>query len=59
LEGKDEEKVYGVYLDGDKGRPENEAVGLLNCDTQQEDTNAHLEEDVRYNVGWFAGPPPL
>jgi hypothetical protein len=59
LEGKDEEEVHGIYLNGDKRHPENDAVGLLNRDTQQEDTNTHLEEKVRCNIGRFAAPPPL
>jgi hypothetical protein len=59
LKREDEEEVHAVYLDGDQGCPENQAVGPFNGDTQQEDTDAAFEEDVRDNVSWFAGPPPL
>lgn len=59
LEGKDEEEVYTVHLDGDEAGPEDDAVGAVNGDPEQEDTDAEFEEDVGDNVGWFAAPPPL
>jgi hypothetical protein len=59
LEGEDKEEVHAVYLNGDQGSPEDDAMGALEGYTQQEDTDAEFEEDVRDNVGGLAGPPPL
>lgn len=59
LKGKEEEEVHAVYLDGDQGDPENDAVSSLNGDAQQEDADAEFEGNVRSNVGRFARPPPL
>jgi hypothetical protein len=59
LEGKDEEEVHAVELDGDQGGPENDAMSSVNGNTQQEDADAALEEEVRSNVSRLASPPPL
>lgn len=59
LEGEEEEEVHAVYLNNDQGDPKNDAVSSLNGDTQQEDADAELEENVRSNVCRFTRPPPL
>ena len=59
LEGEDEEEVHAVELDDDQGGPKNDAMSSVNGNTQQEDANAALEEEVRSNVKRLACPPPL
>jgi hypothetical protein len=59
LEGKDEEEVYTVHLDGDEASPEDNTVRAVNGDPEQEDADAEFEEDVGDNVGRFTAPPPL
>lgn len=59
LKGEDEEEVNAVCLDGNQGSPENDAVNPLMGDAQQKDADARFEKDVRNNIGWLAGPPPL
>jgi midasin (ATPase involved in ribosome maturation) len=59
LEGKDEEEVHAVELDGDQGGPKNDTMSSVNGNTQQEDADAALEEEVRSNVSRLASPPPL
>jgi hypothetical protein len=59
LECEEEEEVQAVYLDDDQGNPNNGAVNSFNGDTQQEDADAELEEDVRSDVCRLARPPPL
>jgi hypothetical protein len=59
LEGKDEEEVHAVELDSDQGGPKNDAMCSVNGNTQQEDADAALEEEVRSNVSRLASPPPL
>jgi hypothetical protein len=59
LEGEDEEEVHTVYLDGNEAGPEDDAVYAFNSNSEQENTDAEFEEDVRDYVGRFARPPEL
>lgn len=59
LEGEDKEEVHAVQLDSNQRTPEDNAMGSLMSDTQQENADAGFEKDVRNNIGRFAGPPPL
>lgn len=59
LEGENEEETEAVCLYSDESCPEDDAVGSLDCDSEQKDTDAALQEDIGHNVCWLAGPPPL
>jgi hypothetical protein len=59
LEGEDEKEVDTVGLDRNEWNPEDDTVHFLHSNSKQKNANAGFEEDVRDDVSWFAGPPPL
>jgi hypothetical protein len=48
-----QEEEDAVQLDADERNPEDDAVRALDSNSEQEDTNAHLQANVGKDVGRF------